>query len=190
MYNTCFRELPSGRRSRWSCSPSSSSLIAARSRPKTSATRSSWIRRRPARSSGSTCKGATRRSRLSEGAVTRCVPGRPVDGRRSAQGRRTGLWKARGRTIAADDDFRLLVPDAATDWRLDLLDAADAGRRPGGAFSFGKARARMLDETNNAITFADDPAATRPRKKCTSSSSSCATRRSSSSSEAGFLAAC
>jgi ATP-dependent Zn protease len=38
---------------------------------------------------------------------------------------------------------------------VDLLHAPDAGRRRGGAFSFGKSKARMLDEANNSITFAD-----------------------------------
>jgi len=33
--------------------------------------------------------------------------------------------------------------------------ATDAGRGKGGAFSFGKSKAKLLDESTNSITFAD-----------------------------------
>ena len=49
----------------------------------------------------------------------------------------------------------ILVPDAAVDWRVGVLHASDAGRRQGRAFSFGKSRARMLDQEQNTVTFAD-----------------------------------
>ena len=39
------------------------------------------------------------------------------------------------------------------------------GGGKGGAFSFGKSRARLIDENQNAVTFGTSPAATRPRKK-------------------------
>jgi cell division protease FtsH len=48
-----------------------------------------------------------------------------------------------------------LGSDAAADRRVGVLHAPDAGRRQGGAFSFGKSKARMLDENNNTVTFAD-----------------------------------
>jgi cell division protease FtsH len=46
-----------------------------------------------------------------------------------------------------------VVPDAAPD-RLIFMRQMQGGGR-GGAFSFGKSKAKMLDESNNTITFAD-----------------------------------
>ena len=39
------------------------------------------------------------------------------------------------------------------------------GGGKGGAFSFGKSKARMMDENNNNTTFADVPVVTKPKKK-------------------------
>jgi cell division protease FtsH len=46
------------------------------------------------------------------------------------------------------------------------------GGGKGGAFSFGKSKARMLDENNNRSPLPTWPAATRPRKRSRKSSTS------------------
>jgi len=60
----------------------------------------------------------------------------------------------------------------------------------GKAMSFGKAKARMLSDSQNKITFADVPASTRRRTKSKRSSPSSRTRRSSRSSAAASPRAC
>ena len=60
----------------------------------------------------------------------------------------------------------------------------------GGAFSFGKSRARMLDENTNQITFVDVAGCDEARKTSRNWSTSCATRASSRSWAAAFRAAC
>ena len=73
-------------------------------------------------------------------------------------------------------------------WIFFMRQMQGGGR--GGAFSFGKSRARMLDENQNQVTFADVAGWTRPRKKSPSWSSSCATRPSSRSWAGASRAAC
>src|SRR3954469_6215733 len=74
---------------------------------------------------------------------------------RFAQGRRNRRGQARGRGVPADEYLCVLVPDAVVDRGMDFLHAPDARGGRGGAFSFGKSRARMLDESTNPVTFAD-----------------------------------
>jgi len=64
-------------------------------------------------------------------------------------------------------------------WVFFMRQMQGGGR--GGAFSFGKSRARMLDESNNPSRLLMWQVATKPRKKSVSWSSSCATRPSSRS---------
>ena len=64
------------------------------------------------------------------------------------------------------------------------------GGGKGGAFSFGKSKARMLDETNNASLLPMSPVATKPRKKSANWSISCAIRPNSRSWADAFRAAC
>ena len=73
-------------------------------------------------------------------------------------------------------------------WIFFMRQMQGGGR--GGAFSFGKSRARMLDESTNTVTFADVAGCEERRRKSPSSSTSCATRPSSRSSAAAFRAAC
>jgi len=57
-------------------------------------------------------------------------------------------------------------------WIFFMRQMQGGGR--GGAFSFGKSRARMLDESTNTVTLRMSRAARRPRKKSPSWSTSCA----------------
>ena len=64
-------------------------------------------------------------------------------------------------------------------WIFFMRQMQGGGR--GGAFSFGKSRARMLDENTNQVTFADVAGYDKPRKTSRSWSISCATPASSRS---------
>ena len=64
-------------------------------------------------------------------------------------------------------------------WVFFMRQMQGGGR--GGAFSFGKSRAKLHDENSNQITFVTSPAARKRKRKCPSWSISCATRRSSRS---------
>src|SRR5213075_1591016 len=57
-------------------------------------------------------------------------------------------------------------------WIFCMRQMQGGGR--GGAFSFGKSKARMLDESNNTDTFADVACCDKPRRKWPSWSNSCA----------------
>ncbi len=73
-------------------------------------------------------------------------------------------------------------------WVFFMRQMQGGGR--GGAFSFGKSRARMLDDTNNNITFADVAGCDEAKEDVRNWSSSCATRPSSRSWAVAFRAAC
>ena len=63
--------------------------------------------------------------------------------------------QARGRAVLPDEHLRVVVPHDPAHRRVGFLHASDAGGGRGGAFSFGKSKAKMLDETANTVTFAD-----------------------------------
>ena len=73
-------------------------------------------------------------------------------------------------------------------WIFFMRQMQGGGR--GGAFSFGKSRARMLDESNNTITFADVAGCEEAKEEVRSWSSSCAIPASSRSWAGAFPAAC
>jgi cell division protease FtsH len=73
-------------------------------------------------------------------------------------------------------------------WIFFMRQMQGGGR--GGAFSFGKSRARMLDENQNQVTFADVAGVDEAKEEVASWSTSCATRPSSRSWAGASRAAC
>ena len=64
------------------------------------------------------------------------------------------------------------------------------GGGKGGAFSFGKSKARMLDESNNNVTFADVAGCDKPRKRSRELVDFLRDPQSSRSWAVAFLVAC
>ena len=99
--------------------------------------------------------------------------------------------QAGGRAVTADEYFRILVPDAVADRRMDIsLCARCKGGGRGGAFSFGKSRARMLDESTNPVTFGDVACCEEAKEEVSELVISCAIRANSRNSVGASRAAC